>query len=188
MTMTDTNPAWLTGQVASDLWVASAAVSARCADYLQARGLDEETARHVGDTYALLGLRMAPKVESPIEARFLLACQYHRLATAYQIVLPQVQVGPYRVDFLIKMLGDPDGVGVIVECDGHDFHERTKEQAERDRKRDRDLGSQGYRVLRFTGRELWRDPHSCADEAMAAYHWRHTIDGVVPTLGSAVAR
>jgi hypothetical protein len=49
-----------------------------------------------------------------------------------------------------------------LECDGHDFHERTKEQAERDRVRDRDLQSIGWNVARFTGAEIYRDPLAAA--------------------------
>jgi hypothetical protein len=55
---------------------------------------------------------------------------------------------------------------VAVECDGHDFHEKTKAQAARDKKRDRDLQSLGWRVLRFTGSEVFRDPGAVAVEAL----------------------
>ena len=51
---------------------------------------------------------------------------------------------------------------LAIECDGHDFHERTKEQAERDRSRDRWMIANGVQVIRFTGREIWRDPEECA--------------------------
>jgi len=47
---------------------------------------------------------------------------------------------------------------LFVECDGHDFHERTKEQAEHDRSKDRAIQAAGIPILRFTGREIWRDP------------------------------
>ena len=36
---------------------------------------------------------------------------------------------------------------VVVECDGHDFHERTKEQAANDRERDRGLQGLGFSVF-----------------------------------------
>lgn len=55
-------------------------------------------------------------------------------------------------------------VPVAVECDGHDFHEKTKEQAIRDKKRDRDFIAAGVPVLHFTGREIWRDPSRCVGE------------------------
>lgn len=74
-------------------------------------------------------------------------------------VLPQYWIGPYRVDFAVVF---GKGGRVVVECDGHDFHERTKEQAARDKQRDRDLALRGWTVLRFTGSEVWNDPASCA--------------------------
>lgn len=73
----------------------------------------------------------------------------------------------YRADFLFTtQLGDEE-FRVVVELDGHEFHEKTKEQAVRDKKRDRDMMAAGIRVLRFTGSEVWRDPHKCAVEALA---------------------
>lgn len=80
------------------------------------------------------------------------------------VLAPQVRVGPYRVDFLIA-LGRwyyRDVVLVAIECDGHDFHERTKAQAAKDKARDRDLAARGLTVLRFTGSEIWRDAGASA--------------------------
>lgn len=83
-------------------------------------------------------------------------------------VYQQTTFGPYRVDFAIwdaslPFNHTPPRV-MIVECDGHDFHEKTKEQARRDKRRDRFLVSKGYKVLRFTGSEIWADPDAIADE------------------------
>lgn len=75
----------------------------------------------------------------------------------------QEQIGDYRVDFL-ALPAVESNKKIVIECDGHNFHERTKEQAQRDKKRDRDLQSSGYSVFRFTGSELWRDPEKCANE------------------------
>lgn len=83
----------------------------------------------------------------------------------------------YRLDFLAQSSttgptsnGGTQEISVrfAIECDGHDFHERTKEQARRDRKRDRDLQAAGYRVLRFTGSEIHRDPSAVAQEIVDA--------------------
>jgi very-short-patch-repair endonuclease len=64
----------------------------------------------------------------------------------------------------------------VVECDGHDFHERTKEQAASDKARDRALQALGMRVLRFTGSEIWSDPLVCAREALAVtYRAAHEV-------------
>lgn len=64
----------------------------------------------------------------------------------------------YRLDFAVTH------ARIAVEVDGHDFHERTKEQAARDKSRDRALQAEGWRVLRFTGSEVWNDPRRCAKE------------------------
>lgn len=86
-------------------------------------------------------------------------------------LIPQVHIGSYRVDFLIvfrEWFGAArlsQSSMMVVECDGHEFHDRTKEQASRDRKRDRALQTKGLPVLRFTGSDLWRDPVACAEEA-----------------------
>ena len=74
--------------------------------------------------------------------------------------VPQHALGPYRVDIAF-----PEAK-VAVECDGHEFHERTKEQAERDRKRDRYMQIHGWIVLRYTGREIHRDTNACAVEVL----------------------
>jgi hypothetical protein len=70
-----------------------------------------------------------------------------------------------RLDFALYMhdrRGEPTWLN--VEVDGHDFHERTKEQARRDRSRDRCLTRAGWRVLRFTGSEIVRDVGRCWSE------------------------
>jgi very-short-patch-repair endonuclease len=76
------------------------------------------------------------------------------------MIRPQARIGDYRVDFLISQ-GDTE---LIVECDGHDFHERTQEQAASDRSRDRYLQACNYVVFRFTGQEIFRDVEGCAKE------------------------
>jgi very-short-patch-repair endonuclease len=98
----------------------------------------------------------------------------------YLVIEPQASIGDYRVDFLLthatfeddpEPIRDPDGrvrTRLIVECDGHDFHDRTKAQASRDRARDRDLQSRGIRVYRYTGADIWKDVMACAKEAIEA--------------------
>ncbi len=80
------------------------------------------------------------------------------------LVTPQFQWQGYRIDFCLRT---KDGQVVFIECDGHDFHERTKEQAERDRSRDRAIQAAGIPILRFTGREIWRDAADVFGEIMS---------------------
>jgi hypothetical protein len=89
-------------------------------------------------------------------------------------VQKQTDVAGWRADFVFNIYATwrespesgrkPGWDRLIVECDGHDFHERTKEQAARDRERDRNAQLEGIEIFRFTGSELWRDPLGCCDQ------------------------
>ncbi len=82
---------------------------------------------------------------------------------------PQFKVEKYRVDFLIEQRGigpDSELGPVIVELDGHDFHDKDKRQRSYEKARDRFLVKQGYRVLHFTGSDVVKDPFKVAFEAL----------------------
>jgi very-short-patch-repair endonuclease len=83
------------------------------------------------------------------------------------IIWPQARIGSRRVDFLVTgrdYRTDDKWRVLLVECDGHNFHERTKEQAAKDRSKDRAATLAGYDCFRFTGSEIWRDPWGCAEQ------------------------
>lgn len=65
----------------------------------------------------------------------------------------------YRPDFEIQVWNAKieKAIDFIIEVDGHDFHEKTKVQAARDKKRDRLLQKVGYRIMHFTGSEVYKD-------------------------------
>jgi hypothetical protein len=86
---------------------------------------------------------------------------------AYVKICPQHEIGNLRVDFLI-MAGK---YRVAVEIDGHDFHEKTKEQVTRDKRRERRLVALGYQVMRFSGSEIFHDASGCADEVLSMLSW-----------------
>jgi very-short-patch-repair endonuclease len=154
---------------------------------LQQRHLDELIADYTGyliQSYA----GCARTTESPIEALMLWAIlhvfRYERIGMAAGNEVPesipaennvylvrQARIGKYRADFAI--MSNYEGVThkFVVECDGHDFHERTKEQAERDRARDRAMLDAGWKVYRFTGSEIYRSPLTCADSLQKSI-WR----------------
>lgn len=118
------------------------------------------------------------KSESPIEAMFLdafckLAVDHGydvakaSKATAWVIrIEPQKWFEQYRVDFLISYPFFGKDLLIVVECDGHQWHEKTKAQAKKDKSRDRALQSIGAKVFRFTGSEINGNPGTCAGEVL----------------------
>ncbi len=81
-------------------------------------------------------------------------------------IRPQQRVGNYRADFVVAYAFFGAGLDIVVECDGHDFHERTKHQAARDKRRDRFMTAQGYRLMRFTGAEINASAERCAADVI----------------------
>jgi len=77
---------------------------------------------------------------------------------------PQASVGSYKVDLMLWITCGNQRSGIAIECDGHAFHEKTKEQAASDKRRDRDLLAAGFPVMRFTGSEIFKDPLACAEQ------------------------
>lgn len=81
------------------------------------------------------------------------------------LLIPQFPWEGYRIDFALR-LPRYRFQYLFIECDGHDFHERTKEQAARDRGKDRLFQTSGIPILRFTGSEIYRDAGACASEVL----------------------
>jgi very-short-patch-repair endonuclease len=66
-------------------------------------------------------------------------------------------IGGYEVDF--RIVGSP----IVLECDGWTTHGLQRDQFERDRVRDAELGALGYVVLRFTYRAIVTRPRREAE-------------------------
>lgn len=149
------------------------------------RNFNDLAYKLMDEKIALLFSEMAGFCESPIEAAFATAFMllaesnygqtgfiepgYEKelLPPDFEFVLAaQRHIGNYRVDFLAGWNPLYERKPIVVECDGHNFHERTKEQAARDRARDRELQSSGYKVFRFTGAEIHKDAFVCATEVL----------------------
>jgi very-short-patch-repair endonuclease len=62
-----------------------------------------------------------------------------------------VMIGRYKADFLWRELG------LIVEIDGYEFHS-SRRAFEHDHDRETELEAAGWRVIRFTWRQLEREP------------------------------
>ena len=80
---------------------------------------------------------------SELERLFVALCRRHRLPSP----AVNARAGPYEVDFLWRDLS------LIVETDGFRYH-GSRAAFESDRARDARLQALGYRVLRFTYRQL----------------------------------
>lgn len=82
------------------------------------------------------------------------------------LIVPQFRFENYHIDFALIR----DDRQLFIECDGHDFHERTKDQAAHDRKKDRAIQAAGIRILRFTGSEIYKDPCACVVQIINSFN------------------
>lgn len=110
--------------------------------------------------------------QSPIEIIFLVALlilkEKKNIAFAVE---PQYEVvcngKRYYLDFSIIHYGClnddlKEEFKLAIECDGYEFHQKTKEQVDYDNQREYDLKIQGFEILRFSGREIYNNPMGCA--------------------------
>lgn len=128
------------------------------------------------DEYARKLVASVNFCESPIEQLMMLAFRSQRsdylaLTDDGEIKILQqeeIKIGKekFRVDFLVLSRVGKRRHKIIVECDGHVFHEKTKEQAMKDKRRSRLLALEGYVVLHYTGSEIWNSPFGCAREVL----------------------
>ncbi len=116
--------------------------------------------------------------ESPIEQLFLIALAkiiyqeklgYHNFFWVPQYPIPGTK---FRVDFLLTARDGDFTEHAVVECDGHDFHEKTKAQAAYAKQRDRVLTRKGLPVFHYTGSEIWNDAYRCAREVFDYLFYR----------------
>lgn len=114
--------------------------------------------------------------ESPIEQLLVLALDTHRetcseLSGWQYVVEPHslIKCGSrrFKVDILIQCMVGEIMHRIVVECDGHKYHETSKIQAKKDKQKDRLLIKYGYKVIRFTGSEIFNSPDKCARETLS---------------------
>jgi len=131
-------------------------------------------------------------IKSPIEQLFLIEF-YYQLESGLNEVpdkFPKFYLEPqkeiqtqegkkYRVDFqiyytdndmwMVKEMTLPknnkDKV-LIVELDSFLWHGQTPEQFEKEKIRERDLMNEGYKIMRFSGREIVRNVEKCVQEVI----------------------
>lgn len=78
----------------------------------------------------------------------------------------------YRIDFLFVVGPRPAfRKAIAIECDGHEWHEKTKEQVARDKRRDRRLLADGIPSVRFSGAEIHANAEECAEYLRGLAHF-----------------
>lgn len=115
------------------------------------RGYDKQIFSTLSRIWAKIGKAPdAGAFESPIEEML-----YEAIFNAGVVdIRLQYPVGPYRADLAVS------GVKLAIEADGVAYHQDKA----RDKKRDEYFASQGWRVVRFTGSQIYRDPEGCGEE------------------------
>jgi hypothetical protein len=88
-------------------------------------------------------------------------------------VTPQCEIkdgeNVYYADFCINCIDTEIRETVheiVIECDGHEFHQKTKEQVRYDNERETRMKILGYDVLRFSGSQIFNNPIKCANDIL----------------------
>lgn len=126
-------------------------------------------------------------ITSPPEQLWYAAALYVQLQD-WATIHPQYPIAGFQVDFMIDPLGyfsnhpfNLFGDSVlamlgttmtkfVVEIDGFEWHDKTPAQAEHDKRRERLIQQQGYRLFRYAAREVLRDPFVCARDMRVLVH------------------
>ena len=87
---------------------------------------------------------------------------------------PQFKIDKYVIDFKItnywRIVKNGELIQqsktVLVECDGHIWHERTEEERKKEKARDRYLQRNNYLVFHYTGKEILDNGLKIANEIL----------------------
>lgn len=124
----------------------------------------------------ILGL---DETKSPVERMYLVWINYERVYyglgdDVFVNLVPQYKVikgkKSFYIDFCFEVIDyypiKEPLLKLFVEIDGHDFHEKTKEQVKLDKRRERMLADECDALIRFSGSEIFNDPRGCVHETM----------------------
>jgi len=130
----------------------------------------EERGQDIKEEWEEMTKTRISSCESPIEKLFLIEwCYQTELYADYEnfLIKPQYKIGDYRVDFLVyyKSLEHKEW-SLIVEIDSHIWHGSKPEQFAKEKKRERELKKEGYNLMRFSGREIYRNVKKCVEEVL----------------------
>lgn len=110
--------------------------------------------------------------KSPIEKILFVAIDFVYLLRSQELpmfdeITPQYEINDggktYFVDFFL-LFASKELIKIVVECDGYEFHQKTKQQVKHDNEREMRIKLLGYDVLRFSGTQIYENPIKCAND------------------------
>ena len=117
---------------------------------------------------------MCEEIKSPIEQIFITAFDLYQLwnSKEYIFLFSQAEIITNNKKYIADFLFETDefvnkfntNKKIVIECDGYEFHQKTKEQVQYDNEREFDLKMAGYEVLRFSGTQIFNNPIKCAED------------------------
>jgi very-short-patch-repair endonuclease len=137
--------------------------------WLEKRGED------IKDEWIIRTQERIKRCESPIERLFFLECLYQtEFWSDYEniFIMPQYQVDNFRVDFFFyidldnKHFPNNKESNLIVEIDSYLWHGSNPEQFAKEKERERCLQKEGYQILRYSGKEIYRNVQKCVEEVL----------------------
>lgn len=151
----------------------------RVENWLEKRGQD------IKEEWKGLTDNAIEQCESPIEKLFYIEQLYHysNIYSPYPCsesdlwIFPQYKIDDYRVDFLIYRNTDEKWIekeggypkknkdkSLIVEIDSYLWDGTNPEQFTKEKERERKLQKDGWNIIRFSGREIYRNVEKCTEE------------------------
>lgn len=98
--------------------------------------------------------------------------EIYDIDTPFELILevPKETISGYIPDFILYTSSICHAsVKFAIEIDGHNFHEKTKEQASNDKKKDRTYLKNCFIPIRFTGSDVYHDAESCVKDTLEIF-------------------
>jgi len=142
----------------------------------------EKRSRDVKEEWKNLTNDRLSLCDSPIEKLFLIEWEFATIfASDFEnlYLIPQYKIGNYRVDFIVyyippeipprkfrEYLLNNKKTSLIVELDSYLWHGSDPEQFAEEKERERKLKKEGWHIMRFSGREIYRNVEKCVKEVL----------------------
>jgi hypothetical protein len=148
----------------------------------------EERAENIKDIWKNVTRWRLEKCKSPIEKLFLIEWYFqvedeNSVPEGYKnfYIYPQCQINNYRIDFVVVfqtekyILANRENLEklkeeiLLVEIDSYLWHGSNPEQFTKEKERERELIKNDYKLMRFSGREIYSNVTKCVNEVFAYF-------------------